>query len=34
MNDFLIEENIISDLTVADIRNEIKEYIDQELKIA
>ena len=29
---FLIEENVLTNLTIADIRNEIKEHIEQELK--
>ncbi len=31
---FLVSENIISEMTIADIRNEFKEYIETELKQA
>ncbi len=31
---FLIAENVITEMQVADIRNEFKAYIDEELKIA
>lgn len=31
---FLTEENIITEMQVADIRNEFKNYIDEELKLA
>ena len=31
---FLVSENIISEMTIADIRNEFKEYIENELKQA
>ncbi|MEO8174604.1 MAG: dehydrogenase E1 component subunit alpha/beta [Sediminibacterium sp.] len=31
---FLISENIITEMQIADIRNEFKSYIDEELKLA
>jgi 2-oxoisovalerate dehydrogenase E1 component len=31
---FLIDENVITEMQVADIRNEFREYIEEELKLA